>query len=281
MPSLVSVERSTGADPLMGDLEAPAVAAVVDNAEDQDHRQDHNQQQQLHANLIKHLSMTVGEDSPLLSKRLLQLPTSKSSTQHKRTPCGSSFQQAWKWYEGQIEKRPLLTKCITAGIIVGLGDLTSQCLGLLRLAKIETATTTASTTPGIDWYRSWTYCLLGLLIQAPISHYYYAKLDAALPPTPSPFSLTTLCKLSIDQLCFAPTFLVCIFLFLDTVQHGLSPTLMLRHLQSSYCSTLVANWKLWTPSTIVNFVLIKPQYRVLFCNAVFFVWSIILSMLLN
>lgn len=225
------------------------------------------------AKLIKHLSMSAGEDSPLLSKPLLHLPATTRTTR---------LQTAWKWYEEQIEERPLLTKCITAGIIVGLGDLTSQCLGLLRLSLlVDSATAQASALPGIDWYRSGTYVLLGLLIQAPISHYYYAKLDAALPPTPSPCSSTTIIKLAIDQLCFAPTFLLCVFLFLDTVQHGLSPIGMFHHIQSSYCSTLVANWKLWTPATLINFVAVPPQYRVLFCNAVFFLWSIILSMLLN
>ena len=238
----------------------------------------HEQRKPIH----HHLSMSVnGETSPLLkSKYHLHPPIMQDSSW-----C-SPFKRAWTWYEGQIEKRPLTTKCLTAGIITGLGDLTSQCLTLWRLSSQAESTPTTdkfafSGAPGIDWYRSWVYFLLGFLLQAPLAHLFYAYLDAALPPTPSPCSGTTLAKLCIDQLGFAPSFLVIVFLFLDTVQHGLSPAGIVRHIQDSFCSTLVANWKLWTPATLVNFVMIQPRYRVLFCNAVFFLWSIILSMLLN
>ena len=269
LASIMDMESATSPDDPVLDPEAPPTTAA----------EEASTAGQFNAKLMKHLSMSAGESSPLLSKPLLHLPTTRTNAE-QQLGC-SSLQHAWKWYEEQIEQRPLSTKCITAGIIVGLGDLTSQCLGLLRLSQVDTATAQASAVPGIDWYRSWAYFLLGLLLQGPISHCFYAKLDAALPPTPSPWSGTTIIKLMIDQLLFSPSFLLCVFLFLDTVQHGLSPTGMMHHIQRSYLSTLVTNWKLWTPATLINFVAVPPRYRVLFCNAVFFLWSIILSMLLN
>eukprot|EP00979_Chaetoceros_neogracilis_P015508 scaffold6034_cov133-Chaetoceros_neogracile.AAC.4 len=101
-------------------------------------------------------------------------------------------------------------------------------------------------------------------LQAPVTHYYYLLLDAKLPPTPYPWTLTTLVKLLIDQLIFAPCFTVLTFALLDTLV-GVN---LLQHLREG---------KLWVPAILINIAYCPPEFRVLFSNAVFFVWSIVLS----
>jgi Mpv17 / PMP22 family. len=216
-----------------------------------------------HPRLMKHLSI-MGEDSPLLNPHAIGMKRNKSST--------SSCCAFWKWYSFQIEDRPLVTKAITAGILVGLGSFASQCL--------PTFYQNGLTSSSINWYQIWEFCLMGVLLQAPVTHYYYLFLDDFLPPTPSPWTSVTLIKLLIDQLVFAPSFLAGVFVFLD-VMDGKSIEGIWQHLVSDWCSTIVANWKLWVPATFINLAFCPPCYRVLFSNITFFVWSIILSTLMH
>jgi len=54
-----------------------------------------------------------------------------------------------------------------------------------------------------------------------------------------------------------------------------------KQLENDYQDTIVANWKLWVPATVVNIGFVPPILRVLFLNCVFFFWSIYLSLLFN
>ena len=203
--------------------------------------------------LVTHLSL-MREDSPLLdpSKPALRKPK-------------ACIELIWDSYQQSIDNYPLATKSITSAILTAAGEVVSQQI--------------TSFGGAVDTRQMWEFFFIGLLLQAPSSHYFYLLLDRELPPTSSPWTWTTFIKLLIDQLIFSPTFLLSLFIFLDALE-GLGPMAMLSHLQQSYMTTLVTNWKLWVPATMVNMACIPPAYRVLYNNLVFFVWSIILAMLL-
>jgi hypothetical protein len=188
----------------------------------------------------------------------------------------------WKWYTFQIEDRPLITKVVTAGILVGMGNLASQCIPMVvyQHQNHHHGTGPLSSYSPVNWYQTWEFILMGSFLQAPITHYYYLYLDQYLPPTPSPWTITTFIKLMIDQLIFAPTFLASVFVFLD-IMDGKSAIGIWDHLTSDWCTTVVTNWKLWVPSTFINLAFCPPCFRVLFANVIFFIWSIILSSLMH
>jgi peroxisomal membrane protein 2 len=210
--------------------------------------------------VVRHLS--IDENSPLLpsSSKAAAAPENRKSV----------WGRLWITYQSWLYSRPLLTKSLTAAIIVGCGDLAGQCIELIR----------QSPTTSLDLWKIFTFTLMGLLLQAPVTHYYYLVLDGKLPPTPSPWTMTTLLKLLIDQLLFAPTFTLLVFVFLGLFE-GESPSQMADHLQREYWITMVANWKLWVPAVFCNLAFCPPELRVLYCNVIFFVWSIILSLLMS
>lgn len=105
-------------------------------------------------------------------------------------------------------------------------------------------------------------------------------LDGALPPTADPLTATTGIKVVIDQFIQAPIFTVLIFYFLGILE-GKSTDDVKNQLDRDYKDTMLANWKLWVPATIVNIAFCPPMLRVLFLNCVFFFWSIFLSIKLN
>jgi hypothetical protein len=203
--------------------------------------------------LLTHLSI-MGEDSPLLGQQRKPRPLNKRC-----------LVKTWKNYQRSIETRPVLTKCLTSGVLTGLAEIVSQLLTHPNYLEI---------------YQMLEFFLLGLVLQAPISHYYYLALDRSIPPTPRPWTWTTLIKLLIDQLFFCPSFLFAVFVFLDVLD-GRSMSEMEQHLRNHFWSTLVTNWKVWVPATLLNLALVAPEYRVLYSNVVFFGWSIILAMLLH
>jgi hypothetical protein len=209
-----------------------------------------------HHHVVRHLS--IDENSPLLY-----------TASSEDAPTKSRLAQSWAWYQLKLERQPLITKSITACSLVGCGDLAGQSIEFGQHGSTQ-----------LDLGRFLRFALMGLVLQAPITHYFYLVLDAKLPPTPSPWTVTTFVKLAIDQLLFAPSFTVLIFLFLDVLQ-GDSLQQLWYHLQTDFVSTMLLNWQLWVPATFINLAFLPPELRVLYCNIVFFVWSIVLSLILN
>jgi hypothetical protein len=54
-----------------------------------------------------------------------------------------------------------------------------------------------------------------------------------------------------------------------------------QKLKDDYPETIVNNWKLFIPATVINIGFVPPILRVLYLNVVFFFWCIYLSLVLN
>jgi peroxisomal membrane protein 2 len=213
---------------------------------------------------MRHMSFSElsNESSPLLNP-LKAMP--------KGTPAKFWIHRLWRWYEQRLRRRPVVTKSITAAVIVSLGDIAGQVI------EITSDTSTQTT---LDVVRLARFCSMGMFLQAPVTHYYYHALDHYLPPTPYPWTWTTFLKLVIDQTTYAPAFLFAVILYLGVLA-GNSWQDIKAQLHGQYISTMVANWKLWIPATLLNMAYVPPAFRVLYCNVIFFVWSIFLSIILN
>ncbi|GAX22361.1 peroxisomal membrane protein 2 [Fistulifera solaris] len=178
-------------------------------------------------------------------------------------------EEAWAAYNTALQTDPLITKSITASVILGAADLTGQALE--NRSKISSS---------IDWARSARFAFFGLVLQAPWNHFYYLLLDGVLPPTEDPFTATNFLKVVIDQGLQAPLFTILIFVFLGALE-GKQLEAIQQQLQKDYKNTMLANWKVFIPATAINIGFVPPIFRVLFLNLVFFGWSIYLSLLLN
>ena len=150
---------------------------------------------------------------------------------------------AWTAYNAALESDPLLTKSVTASVILGAADLSGQALQN-KLADAE---------KDVDWARAARFAFFGLVLQAPWNHFYYIMLDGALPPTPEPLTATTGIKVVIDQFVQAPIFTVLIFFFLGTLE-GKSVDDVKRQLEADYTDTMLANCK-WRGRDTCIFIL--------------------------
>jgi len=197
---------------------------------------------------------------------------------HQRHPTSSSLgvavdpAQAWEAYNEALAASPLAVKSVTAGVILGAADLAGQALQDSQRSDEDKT--------DIDIARTARFAFFGLALQAPWNHFYYQILDGTIPPTVDPWTPTTAVKTVIDQFVQAPIFTVLIFAFLGFLE-GKNADSIKQQLEDDYADTMVANWKLWVPATVVNLAFVPPILRVLYLNCVFFFWSIFLSLKLN
>lgn len=233
-------------------------------------------------------AIAVDEESPLLlHQKLLNQVTddannNTSHEDHKESEesdedeksggltLSGAVSDSWDEYNEQLDKNPLFVKCITAFFVLGLGDLCGQGVEHLR---------GSNEMEHVDWIRAIRFGMFGL-VGAPWAHYYFYFLDAWLPPTEKPFTWTTFFKLLIDQGLQAPA-LLAIMISALAILKGEGWEGVEKDMSDNYWTALIANWKLWIPASLINLAFVKPSLRVLYVNVVFFVWTIILSVMLN
>ena len=185
-----------------------------------------------------------------------------------RTPVAVSPAELWSGYLGLLETAPLTTKAISAGVIIGAGDAAAQ--------TVENAQKGGD----FDFARYLRWAFFGLVLQGPWNHAFYLLLDATFPPTPDPFTITTLEKVGIDQFIQAPIFTVVILGFFAVVE-GKGLGFAKDQVKNELGGILVKNWSIFLPATFINIAYCPPELRVLFLNCVFFGWVVYLSYFLN
>eukprot|EP00977_Amphora_coffeiformis_P013931 scaffold3806_cov169-Amphora_coffeaeformis.AAC.7 len=143
-----------------------------------------------------------------------------------RTPLGGIVQ----WYQGMLDKKPLLVKAVTAFFILGLGDAAAQGVEHIRGSHPHVR---------FDIFRALRFGVFGFL-GTPWAHYYYFFMDKCFPPTEKPFSFVTALKLFIDQGIQAPTLLAVIISLLAVLKgNGLAG--IQSDMKANYMHTLIAN----------------------------------------
>ena len=157
---------------------------------------------------------------------------------------------------------------LQAAAIIGAGDAAAQ--------QIERG----KTGEPFDVVRYLRWAVFGLVLQGPWNHAFYLLLDGALPPTPDPFTITTLEKVTIDQFVQAPIFTMIILAFFAVVE-GKGLGFAKTQIQTELGGILVKNWSVFLPATVINIGFCPPELRVLFLNCVFFGWVVYLSLFLN
>lgn len=156
-------------------------------------------------------------------------------------------------YAGLLEARPLLTKVVTSGVLLGSGDLCTQALVDRR----------------VNWRRTGKFALLGALVVAPSLHVWYGFLARR-------FASSVAKRVALDQFVFAPAFLTgFIFLnsFLDYGDAGKAAGEVAKEIRP----TLGANWLVWIPYQMLNFAFVPVPFQVLANNAMSLFWNSYLS----
>lgn len=194
-----------------------------------------------------------------------------SSSSSKSPKSENPFVALWARYLVAIEKRPLLIKSITCGVLSLGADVICQTNEqyVKKKGKKEEFE--------YDMPRLFRFTFLGVVLVGPLLHYWYGFLGLKIPGT---HLLPTVQRLACDQLLFAPFVILPAFFSANLLLEG-RPENIVPKLQSDWMSTVFANWALWVPCQFINFKLVPPHLQVLFSNSVGFIWNIYLSSVTN
>ncbi|KAF5907787.1 protein Mpv17, partial [Clarias magur] len=150
----------------------------------------------------------------------------------------------WRSYQALMTKKPWTVQIITAGSLMGVGDIISQQLVERRgLTKHSIKRTTKMMS-------------IGFLFVGPVIGGWYRVLDRLVIGTSK---TTALKKMLIDQVCFAPCFLGTFLVICGTLNR-LTVEENVAKLKRDYMDALITNYYLWPAVQIANFYFIPLHH---------------------
>lgn len=114
------------------------------------------------------------------------------------------------------------------------------------------------------------YAVMGTLIYSPILYNWYKWLDRTFPGTTKRIIVR---KLLLDQFILTPPLLVIFYCGMSIMERQRSIT---EECQKKFVPTFQRSCLFWLPAQTVNFLLIPPQYRVVYMGCASFLWVNIL-----
>eukprot|EP00164_Ancoracysta_twista_P010939 GFYU01016673.1.p1 GENE.GFYU01016673.1~~GFYU01016673.1.p1 ORF type:complete len:190 (+),score=45.79 GFYU01016673.1:141-710(+) len=160
-------------------------------------------------------------------------------------------------YSNMLERRPLITKGITSGLLFGMGDSIAQ--------KID-----GTLDKKWDKKRTMKMAAYGACVFAPATHLWYVKVLGRTIPGISGADVAK--KVAADQLIFGPV-INSVFLGSTVLMDGGAPGAAWAKIERNIWPVMLANWTVWPFAVAVNFRFVPLHYQVLFINVVVLGWS--------
>lgn len=180
-------------------------------------------------------------------------------------------------YNIALAKRPIFTKVMTAGVIMGAADILTQFLEQ-KLLTSNSSNEKKDTKMKLDWYRTARMASINGLLMAPVLHYYYIWIERAIPGS-STFHI--LKKLAFDQTVVAPANILVFLSTANMMENKGSIEQVKPKLQSDYLPTLKLNYLIWPIANFVNFKFVPIDLRILYISTVGLFWGAILARMTN
>eukprot|EP01026_Neomeris_dumetosa_P083802 TRINITY_DN9766_c0_g1_i2.p2 TRINITY_DN9766_c0_g1~~TRINITY_DN9766_c0_g1_i2.p2 ORF type:complete len:259 (+),score=10.27 TRINITY_DN9766_c0_g1_i2:270-1046(+) len=173
---------------------------------------------------------------------------------------GVCFKSVWSSYLQQLQKRPVITKCVTSFFGFSLGDILAQSL---------------SGTVKYDPKRTMRMAIYGGVIMGPLAHNWFNLLDKFVFPGHPTSPVAIVAKAALDQLVQAPFGLCLFYAYQETMQGRASCTV--DTISEKLLPTLFMTWKFWPLAHLINFSVIPLEQRILYVNAVSVIYTCLLS----
>ncbi|KAM6906282.1 mitochondrial inner membrane protein Mpv17 isoform 1-T3 [Lycodopsis pacificus] len=163
----------------------------------------------------------------------------------------------WRSYQVLMTKYPWRVQLVTAGSLVGVGDVIAQQLIERRGLAHHNVRRTAK------------MMSVGFFFVGPVVGSWYKVLDRLVVGGTKSAAMK---KMLVDQLCFAPCFLGA-FLGVSGALNGLTVEENVTKLKRDYPDALISNYYLWPAVQIANFYFIPLHYRLAVVQIVAVTWN--------
>ncbi|GAB0097192.1 mpv17-like protein 2 [Sergentomyia squamirostris] len=97
-----------------------------------------------------------------------------------------------------------------------------------------------------------------------VCHYWYNFIDSFLPGRTLRLVLK---KVILDQIIGSPLVISTMFITLGALE-GRTRSEMIDEIRQKFIRLYTAEWIIWPPAQVINFLWLKPQYRVLYDNTI-------------
>ncbi|KAM6279667.1 mitochondrial inner membrane protein Mpv17 [Porphyrio hochstetteri] len=160
-----------------------------------------------------------------------------------------------------LARRPAAAQALTAGALMGAGDVIAQQLVERRGWHGHHSSRTAK------------MVVIGCCFVGPVVGGWYRVLDRLVLGTTKAVAVK---KMVLDQGAFAPCFLGC-FLAITGAMNGLSLQENWAKIQQDYTAALATNYCIWPPVQVANFYFVPLKHRLAVVQCVAIVWNCYLS----
>ncbi|XP_054035803.1 protein Mpv17 [Dryobates pubescens] len=167
----------------------------------------------------------------------------------------------WRHCGRLLARRPGAAQALTAGALMGVGDVIAQQLVERRGLRGHHGTRTVK------------MMAIGFCFVGPVVGSWYKILDQLIPGTSKVVAVK---KMVLDQGAFAPCFLGC-FLAITGAMNGLSMEENWSKIQQDYVDALLTNYSIWPPVQIANFYFVPLKHRLAVVQCVAIIWNCYLS----
>jgi len=163
----------------------------------------------------------------------------------------------WQRYFKRLEDDPVKTKAVTAALLAGLADIIAQRLGSSRAQ--------------LNWRRTLSIALYGLVWGGPSNHYWQIALERLFPTRSDP--MRPVLRVGLDQLTYGPLNNILFMAYIAKVVEGRSWSATSVKVRSDYPDVQLKGWRLWPAAQFINQTFFPLELRVLWTNLVALGWS--------
>jgi len=165
----------------------------------------------------------------------------------------------WRQYLLSLQRYPLRTKAITAGVLAGSADIVAQKLAGAKKLQFKRAS---------------LLMLWGLCYSGPFGHFFHKFMDKLFPAARD--SKTIVSKVIVEQLTASPWNNFLFMTYLAMVVEGRPWNSVKSHLKANYPSVQLNAWRFWPLVGLINYKYLPIQLRVLFHNLAAVCWGVFL-----
>ncbi|PON91256.1 Mpv17/PMP [Trema orientale] len=174
---------------------------------------------------------------------------------------GSIAKKGFQQYLMQLQRHPLRTKAITAGVLSGLSDIVSQKLTGIQKLQLK---------------RLLLKVLFGAAYLGPFGHFLHIILDKIFKGKRD--SKTVAKKVLLEQLTVSPWNNLLFLIYYGLVVEGRPWIHVKTKVKKDYPTVQYTSWTFWPVVGWINHQYVPLQFRVILQSLVAFCWGIFLNL---
>lgn len=169
--------------------------------------------------------------------------------------------RGWEGYMLQLQRHPLRTKAITAGVLAGVSDTTAQ-----KLSGIQK----------LQYKRLLLKILFGFAYGGPFGHYLHKVLDRIFKGKKD--KKTVAKKVLLEQMTSSPWNNLLFLMYYGFVVEGRPWPQVKNKIKKDYPSVQLTSWMFWPVVGWINHQYMPLQFRVIFHSFIACCWGIFLNL---